>query len=139
MAAAGAMLGIVGQAFGLIGGMKAAKAEKKAEKLREAQMNLEAMRKKRENIRTSLISKAEVTSTAVAQGAGDSSALEGGIAGITQAANRNNAAVEGDRQIGSAIFRQNAKAAKGRGIAAIGEGISSFGSLFGQSGTFGSV
>jgi len=139
MAAGGMILGVVGQAFGLIGGMKTAKAEKKAEKLREAQMNLEAQRKKRENIRSSLISKAEVTSTAVAQGAGDSSALEGGIAGITQAANRNNAAVEGDRQIGSAIFRQNAKAAKGRGIAAIGEGISSFGSLFGQSGTFGSV
>ena len=139
MAVAGALLGVVGQAFGLVGGLKAAKAEKKAEKLRERQMNLEAARKKRENIRTSLIQKAEVTATATAQGAGDSSALEGGIAGIEGAKNRNNLAVEQDRQIGAGIFKQNRKAAAGRGIAGIGEGISSIGSLFGQSGSFSSV
>ena len=139
MAAGGMLLGVVGQAFGLIGGLKTAKAEKKAEKLREQQMNLEAARKKRENIRTALISKAEVTSNAVANGAGDSSALEGGIAGIQNQANRQNVAVEQDRQIGAGIFKQNRKAAAGRSLAGIGEGIASMGSLFGQSGQYSSV
>lgn len=132
MAAGGMLLGVVGQAFSLIGGLKVAKAEKKAEKLREKQMNLEADRKKRENLRQSQIARANITSAAVTQGAGDSSGLAGGIAGVTNAANRNNVAVEQDRQIGTGIFRQNAKAAAGRGMAGIGEGISSFGSLFGS-------
>lgn len=134
MAAGGLLLGVVGQAFSLVGGLKAAKAEKKIEKLRERQMNLEAMRKKRENYRQSLIQKAEVTSSAVDQGAGESSALAGGIAGITGQVGRNNLAVEQDRQIGTSIFRQNEKVAKGRGIVAIGEGIGSFGSMLGGSG-----
>jgi hypothetical protein len=138
MAVAGALLGVVGQAFGLIGGLKTAKAEKKAEKLRERQMNLEAARKKRENIRQAQIQRAEVASNAVSSGAGDSSALAGGIAGIEGAANRNNVAVEQDRQIGAGIFRQNRKAASGRGIAGIGEGISAFGSSIGG-GAFSSI
>ena len=82
MAAAGALLGAVGQVFGIIGGLKTAKAEKKMESLRERQMELEAMRKKRENIRQGLIARAEVTASAVGAGAGDSSALAGGLAGI---------------------------------------------------------
>ncbi len=134
MAAGGLILGAVGQAFSLFGGMKAAKAEKKAEKLRERQMELEGLRKKRENLRQSFIQKAEITSNAVSSGAGDSSALEGGVAGVTGQANRQNLAVNQDLEIGHGIFKQNAKAAKGRSIAAIGEGISSFGSLFGSSG-----
>lgn len=134
MAAAGALLGVVGQVFGIVGGMKTAKAEKKMEKLRERQMELEAARKKRENIRTSLIQKADVTANATAQGAGDSSALEGGIAGIEGQKNRNNLAVNQDTEIGRSLFKYNAIAAKGRGIAAIGEGIANIGGTFGGMG-----
>ena len=63
MAAAGFLLGAVGQVFGIVGGLKTAKAEKKAEKLRERQMELESMRKKRENFRQGQIQKAEVTAS----------------------------------------------------------------------------
>ena len=134
MAAAGAIIGAVGQVFGIIGGLKTAKAEKKMEKLRERQMGLEAMRKKRENLRQGLIAQAEVTAGAVGAGAEDSSALSGGIAGIKGSVNRNNLAVSQDETIGHSMFRQNAKAAAGRGLASIGQGISSLGGAVGGMG-----
>jgi hypothetical protein len=134
MAAGGLILGVVGQAFSLYGGLKTAKAEKKAEKLRERQMELESLRKKRENFRQGQIQKAEVISNAVSSGAGESSALAGGIAGITGSVNRNNLAVNQDTEIGHSLFKQSRRAATGRGISGIGEGISAIGSLFGGQG-----
>ena len=132
MAAGGLLLGAVGQVFGIIGGLKVAKAEKKAEKLRKQQMELESMRKKREVFREGQIRRAEVTANATSQGAGEGSGLQGGLAGITGSVNRNNLAVNQDTEIGRGIFKANAKAAAGRGIASIGQGISSIGSLFGS-------
>jgi hypothetical protein len=127
-------LAIVGQVFGFVGGMKTAKAERRAEGLRARQMELEGMRKKRENIRQAQIQRAEVTSNAVSSGAGESSALAGGLAGITGSQNRNNLAVNQDLQLGREMFRANAKAAKGRGISAVGDVITGISNTLSKAG-----
>ena len=68
----------IGGIVSAIGAMKQAKASAKAEKLRERQMRLEAMRKKRELIREGQVARAEALSNATAQGAASSTGLFGG-------------------------------------------------------------
>ena len=132
MAAVGAVLSIVGGVFGYLGQQKMLKEQKKQEKLRAMQLNLETMRRKRETIRQATVARAEATSNAYNQGAGESSALAGGTAQITNQAGRNIVAGEQDRQIGVNIFKSNRKIADAQGQIALGQGISSFGGAFGS-------
>lgn len=127
-----AALNIVGTVVGFIGQRKAAKAAKKADRLRERQMNLEAMRKKRELIREGIVARATAVSNATNQGAGEGSGLAGGLAQITGAQNRNTTAVSQDLSIGGGIFSANRQAAKGDALVSLGSGISSIGNSIGN-------
>jgi hypothetical protein len=111
----------------VFGQMQQAEAMKDAEKLRRRQMNLEAGRARREQIRRAQVARASATSNAVAQGAQFSSALEGGKAQVTQEANRNIVAIEQDRKIGSEIFKANERSAEAGKLVALGGGVSSLG------------
>lgn len=123
----------IGSILGAVGAMKQAKASAKAEKLRQRQMNLEAMRKKREIVREGVRARSEALSTATAQGAAEGSGLQGGIAQITNQVGRNTQANEQDRTIGNKIFKANQQYANAGGLMALGQGISSLGSVFGSS------
>lgn len=129
MAVAGvaALLSLAGTGMQVFGQMQQAEAMKDAEKLRRRQMNLEAARAKREQIRRAQVARATATSNAVAQGAQFSSALEGGKAQVTQESNRNIVAIEQDRKIGSEIFKANERSAEAGKWVALGGGVSSLG------------
>jgi len=124
-------LSVIGGVISAVGAMKQAKASAKAEKLRSRMMQLEAMRKRRELIREGVVARAQATSNAVAQGAGEGSGLKGGIAQITNQQNRNVLASRQDEELGKGVFKANAAYAKAGGMISIGQGISSLGSAFG--------
>ena len=124
-------LSVIGGVISAIGSMKQAKASAKAEKLRERMMGLEALRKRREIVREGVVARAQATSNAVAQGAGEGSGLQGGIAQITGRQNRNTLASTQDEEIGHKVFKANRQYAKAGGLISLGQGISSLGSAFG--------
>lgn len=129
MAIAGvaAILSLAGTGMQVYGQMQQAEAAKDAEKLRRRQMNLEAMRAKREQIRRAQVAMATATSNAVAQGAQTSSALAGGKSQISNEAGRNLVAIEQDRKIGSEIFKANERYAEAGKTIALGGGVSALG------------
>ena len=124
-------LSVIGGVVSAIGSMKQAKASAKAEKLRERMMSLEAIRKRREIVREGVVARAQATSNAVAQGAGEGSGLKGGIAQITSQQNRNTVASTQDEELGHGVFKANRQYAKAGGLISLGQGISSLGSAFG--------
>lgn len=137
MAIVGAALSAFGTVFGMIGQMKEAKAMEKAEKVRENQMRLESNRRKRETLRQAAVARAEAISNAYNQGAGESSALAGGLATTTATAARNVQATTQDESSGRQIFGLNRDRARAQGMQAIGSGISSLGGIVsGNAGTF---
>lgn len=126
----GMALGLVGGVMSAIGSMKQAKASAKAEKARQRMMQLEAMRKRRELVREGVVARAQATSNATAQGAGEGSAIQGGIAQITNQQGRNVLASYQDETLGNKVFQANRAYAKAGGMIALGQGISSLGSAF---------
>ena len=124
---------VIGGVMSAIGSMKQAKASAKAEKLRSRMMQLEAMRKRREIVRESVVARAQATSNATAQGAGEGSGLQGGIAQITSRQNRNILASNQDEALGKGVFKANAQYAKAGGMIAIGQGLSQLSSAFAPS------
>lgn len=112
-----------------------AKALQKAERLRERQMNLQAMRERRETIRTAMAARATALATTTAQGAASqgSSALGGAYGQIGGEAGRQTLAINQNQQIGQGIFAANRQytkatqgAAMGQLVAGTGEAVGGF-------------
>jgi uncharacterized membrane protein len=115
---------------------KAIGEQQKAEKARQQQLNLDAMRRKREIIRQSLAARAQALATVTAQGAsGQGGSQMGGATGsISGRTNVNMLGVSQNQELGNNIFaanqgmlsayRQSAQA--GAGVA-MGAGLSSLG------------
>ena len=118
---------LIGTVAGVAGSYMQYKASKKAEKARRQQAKLEAMRARREQIRRSQVAVAQSTAAAYNQGAGQSSALQGGIAQIKNEAGRNIVAINQDENLAKRISRANDQASKGAFVSALGQGISSLG------------
>ena len=119
--------GVVGTVVSTIGAFTQADAQKKVENLRQAQMNLEASRARREQIRRSQVAVAASKASAWSQGAGASSALSGGVSQIMNEAQRNQVAINQDQTIANGIYSANKDAASGQMMQALGGGISSLG------------
>lgn len=129
IAAIGLALSAVGTTVAVKGSLDAADASEKAEELRKKQMDLDAMRRRREIVRKNIIARAQALSTATAQGAGEtgSSALPGGYGQISGESGRASLAVSQNQEIGQGIFNANADASQAEGTASIGGGIFSIG------------
>lgn len=151
MAAAGLIGGLV---FGVIGtvmqvaaAQKAAKAQKaalaaqqRAETIRERAMEIDATRRRREQIRQGIIQRAQAQSAAVQQGAEHGTALPGAY---SQIAGQTNYAVQGinsQETLGHELFATNRQVLQARkdeadagAQSALGAGISSLGGAFGRS------
>lgn len=126
----GAAIMAIGTVISGVAALQQAKSAEKAEKIRKRQMNLEAVRQKREIIRQGIRARAEALSTATAQGGAESSGLQGGYGQIAGQQNRALLANEQDRRLGNKMFNANADYAKWGGIGAIGSGITSIGGQF---------
>jgi len=154
IAAIGVAAGVAGSAVSYVGQREAASAQKKvlaaqnvAEATRKQQMDLDATRKKREIIRQAQVARAAAVSTANAQGAGDTSALEGAQGAIVGQSGVNLTGVAQNQELGGRIFDANAAVGVGRmqeasagALSAAGGGISSLGgALVKNSGTIAKI
>lgn len=125
---------IIGGIFSFMGQQQQAKAMAKAEKAREQQMNLDAMRKKRAALRESLLARQVALANATNQGAGSGSGLPGGYGQIQNIAGQNIQGIGQDQQLGSQIFAANRQYAAGGTLAGFG---SMFGDMAGAIGRIG--
>lgn len=137
MAAAAITLGstLVGGFMQMKGEKKQIEAQKKAEKLRERQMNLQAMRERREVIRQATLARSTALATATSQGAAapGSSGLGGAYGQIAGEANRQKVSINQNEQIGSGIFAANRQyfqgsqqIGAGKAVAGAGQAIGTF-------------
>lgn len=129
IASIGLALGAAGAVVNYMGQSAVASAQRKQEKIRQTQMNLDVMRRRREMVRQMLIARALGVSNATNQGAvGSDSAVQGGIAQATQTAAVGSMDLNQNSQLGTQMFAANAQEAQGRGIAGLGSAIGSWGS-----------
>lgn len=116
--------GMVVSAYGQYGQYK---TQRKADALRQRQVQLEATRLKREQLRKAQVARAQATARAYNQGAGESSALAGGLSQITGQTGRAVQAINQDAKLSEGLFNINTEYAKAGAITNIGEGITSVG------------
>ena len=129
IAAIGLGISAIGTAVGVYSGFQQAEAQKRAENLRERQMNLDAQRRKRETLREAIVARSQALATGTAQGAQSGSALAGGMAQITGRANLSNRDTRQNQQIGAGIFQANRDAASAQTLGYLGQGLTSFGGM----------
>lgn len=119
----------VGGYFQYKGQQQMIKAQQKAERLRERQMNLQAMRERREVVRNSILARATALATTTAQGAAapGSSALGGAYGQIGGDRGRQTLAINQNQEIGQGIFKANRQYFSGTQTQGMGSMISGFG------------
>lgn len=117
----------IGTGVSVYGSVQANNASKRAEKLREKQMNLEATRRQREIIRQRQVANSQALAVATAQGAAQGTGLQGGYGAVAGATGRQAVSTSQNTQIGSGIFQANAAADNAQSISAAGGGLSSLG------------
>lgn len=136
-AAVGAVVSVGASLFGGYKQMQAqekmVKAQQRAEKLREQQMNLQATRERREVIRNAILARSTALATTTAQGASSSgsSALGGAYGQIAGDANRQTLAINQNQNIGSGIFAANRQYFAGTQQMGVGQAITGAGQAVG--------
>lgn len=141
--ALGSALSAAGTAAGIYGQFAGVQASKRAEELRERQMNLEAARERRGIVRKAIMARSEAVSNATVQGAQYGSGLQGGLGQIASEQGQGLLAVNQNQEIGRGIFAANRDMAKAETISSFGSGMQSLGGklvnnmeLFGRLGTY---
>ena len=109
------------------GQRKAEEGAKRAEQLREAQMNLEETRARRNIVRQALVARSEALTNATSQGAAQGSGLAGGFGQVQGETGGAAVANAQNAQIGRDTFAVNRSIARGQSQANLGSGISSLG------------
>ncbi len=130
----GIALSVAGTAVSVIGAFGQARAAKqqaeafeKAENAREAQMKLDAQRRRREVIRQTLAARSLALSNATAQGAAQGSGLAGGMAQATATGAQEIRSVNQSEQLGGRIFSANRQGARAQAREAFWGSVGSFG------------
>jgi hypothetical protein len=131
-AAVGFVSSIVGGAVSYRGQKDMVKAQKKAEKLRERQMNLQAMRERRDVVRQSILARSTALATTTAQGASapGSSAIGGAYGQISGDKNRQTVAINQNQEIGQGIFKANRQYSEGTLKVGFGQAITGAGAAY---------
>mgnify|MGYP003393539088 CR=1 FL=1 len=138
--AIGTTTAVAGTGAAVYGATVQSAASQKAEEARKRQMELDNLRKQREVARNTQLNRAKATSNAVAQGAGDSTGVEGGYGQIQQTGGEDLNYLTQSLDIGRDLFNANAQSAYGQGISAVGNGVNNLGlSLIKASPTIGVV
>jgi hypothetical protein len=140
IAGVGLGLSAAGTAVSVIGQMQASEGAKRAEALRERQMNLEAARQRRSVVRQALRARSIALTNATDQGATGGSGIAGGLGQIANTAASNTQAINQGVQIGSDMFRANETISGGQTLASFGSGLSNLGgSMYQGSETLGRI
>lgn len=127
IAAIGLAVRVVGGIVQARGARKQYQGQSKIEDARNEQMQLEARRLRREQIRQGIMARSVATSNAVNQGAQYGTGLAGGQAQIFGQTNRNLEDITQNEAIGSRIFDLNKQVGQAQTTQYIGSGLSSLG------------
>lgn len=140
LAALGLVAGLAGTVVQMAGANAQAQASKRAEKLRETQMNLESARQKRQIIRNALRARSMALVNATGQGASSGSGLQGGYGQISQGTNENLQGVNQGQTIGAGIFKANRDSFDASNMVSFGGGLTSLGgSIVDNASTIGNI
>lgn len=140
MAVAGLVIGAIGIGLQVYGQAQQTKAMKAAEAEREKQMNLDAMRQRREIAKNAAMAHATALATATNQGAQFGSALPGAYGQIAGQAGNQFVGVQQNQQIGQNIFKDNMNYYNASVFTDIGSGLQSLGgTMVNNAGTFSRV
>jgi len=123
---------VAGTAYTVIQGQRVAKASKRAEQLRQQQLEAETRRRRREAFRQAQIARARATANTAAQlgtTAQQTGSAIAGQGGITGQLDRTVGALGSNLQIGQGLFQANAQIAQAQGQQALGQAVSGFGSF----------
>lgn len=125
---------VVGGVLQYKGQQKMIAAQQKAERLRERQMNLQAMRERREVIRNSILARSTALATTTAQGAAapGSSALGGVYGQIGGDRGRQTLAINQNQEIGKGIFAANRQYFAGSQTMGLGSAVTGIGAATGD-------
>ena len=121
-----------GTVTSMIGQEEAAASQKKAEQIKQTQMNLDASRQRRDIARRALVTQSNALASATADGAQDGSGFAGASAQITGQAGEATEAVNQNQLLGTALFNQNQQTTSDQSLAATGMGISGLASSLNQ-------
>lgn len=107
---------------------KLAENQKQSEAVRQQQMTLESMRRKREIIRNAQVASAQATATASAQGGAESSGFMSALSTVSSRAAGATLATNQNEELGNRMFAINSASAGIMGERANAEAISGMGS-----------
>jgi hypothetical protein len=119
----GLALSAVGLGVQIKSANDAADAQEDAEAARKKQMELDALRRRREAVREAIAARSLALSNATAQGAGEGSGLLGGYAQIAGQAGRNILATNQNVELGGQIYDANSRYASAQSAGAAGSGL----------------
>jgi hypothetical protein len=123
-----AVFGILGLGASIAGSRKAAKAEKRASRIRREMNNLEYRRKQRELIRESILAQAEIEYNASVLGvSAKDSSIKSGIGQNRKQFGQNSVALTQDFMLADRMFKVNSQFNKGQNLQQIGNAIGSVG------------
>lgn len=127
--AIGAAGAVGGTAYSAYAGNKAAKASRRAENLRQRQMNLDSAMKRREIFRKMQLSRAQAVSRTTNAGVGEAggSALPGALGSISQRGQEDLGYNQFSTDIGNDLFRANRQYTTWQSNAQTGQGIANLG------------
>lgn len=135
LGALGSIVGIAGQIFQFIGQRRmiegqriAIRAQERAERARERQMELDAIRRRREVARAGMVARAQAVASANSQGALVGSGIEGGLAQITGQENRESLAISQNEALGANVFASRREELRGNMVSLNGQSMANFGS-----------
>lgn len=135
-----AVAATAGTVMSIKGNMAQADAMKKEASLKQAQLNIQAQQARTSQIREARIKQAMIIQAGAGQGASDSSAVAGGVAGVTGQLAENLQAINVQAGFGKAYSKINKESASAQGEIALGQGISSIGqTIFSNSKEIGSI
>ncbi len=124
---AGTVAAVGGTGYNAYAGAKAAKASRRAESLRQRQMNLDSAMKRREILRKVQLSRSQALSRTTQSGASSSSALGGAFGEIAQRGGEDVNYNEFSTDVGNDLFRANRDFTTWRSNAETGQGIANLG------------
>lgn len=127
IAIAAATTAAVGTGVAAYGQLKGVEAQKKAEKARAHQAELEAARQRLTQVREARAKAAAIAQSSESQGSGLSSSAQSGAAGVTGQLNSNQQYITQQQLVGEQLSRANNQISDAQGISVLGKGITDIG------------
>lgn len=122
--------GAIGTAASVAGQIMQYSGARRAEAIRQRQMDLEAARARTQQVRQAVVSRAQVLNQGEAQGAAGSSGVLGGASQAVAQGASNIQAINQGQALGREMFSVQRRISSGQTLSSIGGGIQQLGSFF---------